>query len=201
MSPLQNLLPLGDPGLRRASDAVDDVRDAGFRAELARLRATLDAFREAHGFGRAISAPQIGVPRRFIAVRLGPGSPFAAPGGGGAPDVLVNPEIVWRSDETITMWDDCMSFPGLLVRLRRNSSIAVRYTDEAGAARETPRLDLATSELLQHEIDHLDGVLALDRALDRESIVSREAFERAPAHFRAQVDYVIAPRPRSAAAG
>ena len=91
------------------------------------------------------------------------------------------------------MWDDCMSFPFLLVRLRRHDSITVRYLDEAGAAQQLERLDRTTSELLQHEIDHLDGVLATDRALDRESLVTRVAFEARPSWFLAQVDHAGAP--------
>jgi peptide deformylase len=141
----------------------------------------LAAFRAAHGFGRAISAPQIGVPRRFIALNLGNG-----------PLVMVNPEIVWKSAETFTMWDDCMSFPGLLVKVKRYSSISVCFHDEHGKPQEWLQLNQATSELLQHEIDHLDGILAVDRALDRDSLVLRETFEAQREYFQKQVDYVIA---------
>lgn len=174
------VLPLGSPGLRAVSAPVADVRDPALRVEVARLHATLADFRERNGFGRAVSAPQIGVPRRFIALALA-----------GYPGLLINPEIVWRSEATFTMWDDCMSFPTLLVRLRRHRSISVQYLDEQGARRELAGLDPAVSELLQHEIDHLDGVLAVDHALDRESLVTRQAFEADPAYFRRQVDYVI----------
>ncbi|MDI6773354.1 MAG: peptide deformylase, partial [bacterium] len=76
-------------------------------------------------------------------------------------------------------------------RVRRHLSISVRYTDEQGQEREWVRLDQPTSELLQHEIDHLNGTLAIDRAIDRDSIISRAAFEAAPDLFRAQVDYSI----------
>ncbi len=177
------VLLVGDPRLRRVAAPVvfgEDGGDAAFVAAAERLAATLAAFRARHGFGRAISAPQIGVARRFIAL--------AVPG---APRLVVNPEVTWRSDETFTMWDDCMSFPSLLVRVHRFESISLRYVDERGAAREWRRLARAESELLQHEIDHLDGILALDLALDREAIVHRDVFEADRAHFRAQVDYVI----------
>jgi peptide deformylase len=86
-----------------------------------------------------------------------------------------------------------MSFPWLMVRLRRHRSISLRYVDEEGLSREWNGLDPAASELLQHEIDHLDGVLAVDRALDRDSLVSRELYEADFAKFAAQVDYVIPP--------
>jgi peptide deformylase len=175
-----SILQLGDPQLRRRSTPVADFSDSAFLYNQRRLHATLTAFRESKGFGRAISAPQIGVPQRFIALNLGDG-----------PLLLVNPEIVWSSAETFTMWDDCMSFPSLLVKLQRHQSISVHFLDEHGNQREWLRLNQATSELLQHEIDHLDGILAVDRAIDRESLVMREVFEAQRTHFTRQVDYVI----------
>lgn len=175
------ILRLGDPRLREVSAPVAEFCDPSFLSSQQRLHATLTAFRRANGFGRAISAPQIGVAQRFIAMNLGTG-----------PLLLVNPEIVWASRETFTMWDDCMSFPSLLVRLQRHQSISVHFWDEHGNPQEWHRLNQATSELLQHEIDHLDGILAVDRALDRDSLVLRDEFEARRAHFARQADYVIA---------
>jgi peptide deformylase len=86
-----------------------------------------------------------------------------------------------------------MSFPFLMVKLRRFRSISVHYEDEAGRTHEWTRLDLAISELLQHEIDHLDGVLAVDRALDSNSLVSRQVYEANRSEFDQQVDYAIVP--------
>ncbi len=91
------------------------------------------------------------------------------------------------------MWDDCMSFPFLLVRVRRHSAISVRYLDDEGSIRVMDNLDQATSELLQHEIDHLDGILAVDHAMDVDALVSREVFEENPDWFADKVDYVITP--------
>lgn len=181
-TPPAKVLLLGDPRLRKACRSVDDVNSTDFRFDRDRLHATLEAFRLEHGFGRAISAPQIGVGQRFIAVNLGQ-----------APFTMINPEITWCSTETFTMWDDCMSFPFLLVRVRRHSSISVRFLDDGGDTRVMDRLDRATSELLQHEIDHLSGILAVDHALDADAIVSRQVFEENPDWFARQVDYTIAP--------
>jgi len=176
------VLLLGDPALREISRPVVDLDDTVFRHGRERLHATLDAFRAEHGFGRAISAPQIGVDLRFIAVNLGDG-----------PFTMINPEITWSSPETFTMWDDCMSFPFLLVRVRRHRAVSVRYVDDDGDTRSMEKLDQATSELLQHEIDHLNGILAVDHALDADAIVSREVFEEKPEWFASKVDYVITP--------
>lgn len=180
MELLAGILPLGAPALRLVSAPVDRVDDPRFLSEADRLQRTLAAFRAARGFGRAIAAPQIGVPRRFIALHLAD-----------APRLVIDPEVTWRSDDTFTLWDDCMCFPWLLVRVRRHASISLRYTDERGDRREWQHLPLPAAELLQHEIDHLDGVLATDRALDRDALVSRDAYAAAPERFAAQVDYTI----------
>ena len=175
--PPAKVLLVGDPRLRETAAPVSQAAPE-VREHTARLHATLAAFRVEHGFGRAISATQIGVALRFIALNLGEG-----------PFTMFNPAIVWRSRETFTLWDDCMSFPFLLVRVVRDASISVEFDDETGRRRRWERLDHATSELLQHEIDHLDGVLALDRAADREAIVSREVFESMPEYFARMVDF------------
>ena len=174
--PAAAVLLVGDPRLRRIASPVTPA-DRRLAGDVATLHATLAAFRAEHGFGRAVSATQIGVARRFVALNLGAG-----------PFTMFNPEIVWRSGETFTLWDDCMSFPFLLVRVARDASISVEFDDETGRRHRWERLDAATSELLQHEIDHLDGVLALDRAVDREAIVSRDVFESMPEHFARLVD-------------
>jgi peptide deformylase len=179
VSPAEILL-LGDPRLRERSREVERFDDAELLAACARLDATLEAFRREHGFGRAVSAPQIGVALRLIAVNLGAGTFF-----------VVNPEVTWQSRETMTMWDDCMSFPGLLVRLSRYRSISLDYRDETGARHTWSAASENVSELLQHEIDHLDGVLAVDRALDRDALVMREVYEHRHEELAATVDYVI----------
>ena len=170
------VLLVGDPRLRRVAAPISRT-EPRLMDDVARLHATLARFRAEHGFGRAISATQIGLARRFIALNLGEG-----------PFTMFNPEITRRSGETFTLWDDCMSFPFLLVRVARDASIDVEFEDEAGRRQRWERLDRATSELLQHEIDHLDGVLAIDRAVDRDAIVSREVFETMPEHFARLVD-------------
>jgi peptide deformylase len=88
-----------------------------------------------------------------------------------------------------------MCFPWLLVRVRRHTSISLSFLDEQGAPRRWEHLGQAESELIQHEVDHLDGILATDRAEGPEGIISREAFERLREHFTALVDYTIRPVP------
>jgi peptide deformylase len=130
------------------------------------LRATLHEFRRTHGFGRGISAVQIGEPKRLIYIEFQ-----------GATYCIMNPEYEFQSEEKFRLWDDCFSFPNLLVWLERSETVAVRYQDEQGRAGQL-RASGALSELLQHEIDHLDGILAVDRAIDRNSLCTREEYER-----------------------
>lgn len=162
--PIRRILQLGDPLLREISAPVADCRAAA--PVLADLRDTLHEFRRAHGFGRGISAVQIGVPQRIIYMEFESG-----------PYCLINPEFVFTSEQRFTLWDDCFSFPDLLVRLERAESVGLRYVDHAGITREL-EAHAALSELIQHEMDHLDGILAIDRALDRNSLCTRPEWLR-----------------------
>ena len=158
------ILQLGDPLLRAISSPVATAAEA--ERVFADLRDTLHEFQRTHGFGRGISAVQIGEPKRLIYIEFE-----------GRAYCLRNPEYEYQSAEKFTMWDDCFSFPDLLVRLERSAAVRVRYWNDAG---ETVMVEAegALSELLQHEIDHLDGILAVDRALDRESFCTREEYVR-----------------------
>ena len=160
----RRILQLGDPALRAVSRPCDDVASA--RPVLADLRDTLHEFRRTHGFGRGISAVQIGEPVRVIYIELE-----------GMPYNLINPVWEWQSGETFELWDDCFSFPGLMVRVRRAASVRLRY-GEADGERRTIETSGAFSELLQHEMDHLDGVLAVDRAIGRDGLCTREEWDR-----------------------
>lgn len=139
------------------------------------------------GFGRAIAAPQIGHDIRLIALDLGPGA------WGDGPFTIADPEMFECSNATVTLWDDCMSFPGLMVKVRRHASISLRYLDEQGREQSWCDLDPSRSELLQHEMDHLDGILAVDRAEPGDSLVLREVYQRMREHFDAMVDIAIMP--------
>ena len=123
------------------------------------LIATLRDFRERSGFGRAISAPQIGWMQRVVAMNLG-GEPF----------VLVNPEITWRSEDTFLVWDDCLSVPEVIVRVRRHSSVSLIFRDHEFMRRRWEQLPADLAELVQHEVDHLNGVLMTDLAEGPDSI-------------------------------
>ena len=160
------VLRLGDSRLRLVCSAPPTPPNNGLQQRIRALHATLDAFRAHHGFGRAIAAPQVGFAERFVAARLGERSL-----------TLLDPRITWWSAETFELWDDCMSFPDLLVRVRRHCSISVSYYDENGASQSLDRLPRDLAELFQHELDHLDGVLAVDRAIGADALRLRPGRE------------------------
>lgn len=162
--PARRILQLGDPLLRVVSTPASDPSTT--RSIFQDLRDTLHEFRRTHGFGRGISAVQIGEPTRLIYIEFESTAYF-----------LTNPVLEWRSEETFRLWDDCFSFPGLLVWLERAQSVVVRYEDEHGETKNI-RASGPFSELLQHELDHLDGVLAVDRAVNSHSFCTREEYER-----------------------
>jgi peptide deformylase len=161
---IQRIRQLGDPLLRRRSEAVASCGDAA--KTLADLRDTLHRFQETHGFGRGISAVQIGVPERVIYLEF-EGTAYS----------LINPRFTGLSEERFTLWDDCFSFPDLLVKLERSAAVGLSYMDEEGCER-TLEATGALSELLQHEMDHLEGILAIDRAVDGNSFATREEWLR-----------------------
>jgi peptide deformylase len=132
------------------------------------LNDTLTAFQDSRGFGRGIAAPQIGALKRMIFLKIRP-TGLCGP--------LINPEIVWASGDQMELWDDCFSFPDLLVRVIRSAQMRVEYVDEHGARQ---RLDAqgSLSELLQHEIDHIDGILAVQRAISPKAFCTRKEWMR-----------------------
>lgn len=164
----RRILQLGDPTLWRACEPVTDPSAPAARELVRDLADTLAAFRRETGFGRGIAAPQIGVSLRALFIRMPDGGFCSA---------LINPRFVSMSDEKLELWDDCFSFPDLMVKVLRSRQCEVAYTDEQGAPRTLAAVgDL--SELVQHEIDHLDGVLAVQRAVSPTAFCTRSEWER-----------------------
>jgi peptide deformylase len=160
----RRILQLGDPLLRQISAPLPDSPAAG--KVLADLRDTLHEFQRSNGFGRGISAVQIGELVRVIYMEFE-----------GRPYCLINPEFDFLSEEKFALWDDCFSFPNLLVWLERSVTVRLHYMDETGASRSLEASG-AFSELIQHEMDHLDGILAVDRLLHRNGFCTRKEWLR-----------------------
>jgi peptide deformylase len=166
---IRTVLQLGDPGLREVAKEVSDPRARETRALVEDLSDTLAYWRKTTGYGRGIAAPQIGAHVRVIFLRLPGEEPWA----------LVNPVITERSKEKIVVWDACLSFLSIFMQVERHREVTVRYQDLNGAEREVHAGEERNlSELLQHEIDHLDGILAVDRITDIRTMCTREEFEK-----------------------
>ena len=156
----REILLLGNPQLYEVSEEVR-------REELGTLRPVFEdmfdcirGIRRDYGFGRAIAAPQIGILKRLICILTD------------RPYVIINPTLEFVGDEMMELIDDCMSFPNLLVRVRRYRHCILRYRDENWEP-QVKQMDDDMSELIQHEYDHLDGILATMRAIDNKSFVFR----------------------------
>ena len=161
---VKEVLLLGNPQLYEVSTTVlredlDDIRNI-----VTDLHDTLMDFRKQYDAGRAIAAPQSGVMKRLLYMHID------------KPTVFINPMLDMMSKEIIEVWDDCLCFPDLLVRVKRHNSCRISYQDEEWKTKEM-WLDGDLSELLQHEFDHLDGILAVSRAIDGQSFALKSQKE------------------------
>ena len=138
---------LGDPVLKSSATPVDRFDDA-LRGQISRMAGLMS---DALGVG--LAAPQLGVSQRLLVYRIGPDAPVIA---------LANPEIEWTSEEGEILEEGCLSIPGVTVDVERPVHVRVRAHDELGEERRVEASGLE-ARVIQHEIDHLDGVLILDR--------------------------------------
>ena len=157
---VREVLLLGNPKLYESSRSVCREELGSVASMVGDLHDTLMDFRKCYGAGRAIAAPQVAVMKRVIYLHLD------------RPTVLINPTLSDRSGETIVVWDDCLCFPDLLVRVRRHRSCWIHFRDMEWTERHVVLND-DLSELLQHECDHLDGILAVSRAMDGRAFALR----------------------------
>lgn len=157
----RDILLLGDPKLYEISEAVKREELEELRPVFTDMFDCIKGIRRDYGFGRAIAAPQIGVQKRLICILTD------------KPYVIINPQLEFVGDEQMELMDDCMSFPNLLVRVKRYRHCILRYLDENWEKQEM-HMDDDMSELIQHEYDHLDGILATMRAIDNKSFVMRK---------------------------
>jgi peptide deformylase len=150
---VREVLLLGNPKLYEVSEPVSADEIRSLHHVVRDLHDTLMDFRALFGKGRAIAAPQIGVMKRLVYMHIN------------EPIVFVNPALNEKSREMILVWDDCMCFPDLLVKVERHRACSIQYRDMDWQECEM-KLEDDLSELLQHEYDHLDGILATSRAID-----------------------------------
>jgi peptide deformylase len=138
---------LGDPVLKSSATPVDRF-DESLRSQVGRMVGIMS---DALGVG--LAAPQLGISQRLVVYRVGPEAPII---------VLANPELEWSSEESTMLDEGCLSIPGITVDVERPVHVRVRATDEEGGDRLVEASGLE-ARVIQHEIDHLNGVLILDR--------------------------------------
>ena len=138
---------LGDPVLKSRATPVDRFDDS-LRGQVARMAGIMG---DAIGVG--LAAPQLGISQRLLVYRVGPDAPVI---------VLANPELEWTGKEEEILEEGCLSIPGVTVDVERPIYVRVRAQDEEGEERLIEASGLE-ARVIQHEMDHLDGVLILDR--------------------------------------
>ena len=156
MKTIHHILKLGDPRLYEVCEPVLESQLDQVSGWVQELHEAMEDIRRVYGFGRGIAAPQLGIMKRMFYLNLD------------KPYVILNTELKNLSDEEFELWDDCMSFPNLLVRVSRYKSLILAYRDEYWKEQQWD-VSGAISELIQHEYDHLDGILCTMRAIDQKS--------------------------------
>ncbi|MDX1406965.1 MAG: peptide deformylase [Saprospiraceae bacterium] len=153
---LEEMLKLGDPRLYQVSEPVTPEELPLVRRWAEGLDRIILQFRERYQAGRGVAAPQMGIQKRLVCLHID------------KPVAMLNPVLTDMSPEMFELWDDCMCFPNLLVRVRRHVSCTLQFLDLDWQP-QTWHLSGGLSELMQHEVDHLDGILATQRAIDDRS--------------------------------
>ena len=153
---LEDLLLLGNPQLYQVSEPILKSELYLVKDWVSDLHNVMEEIRAKYNFGRAIAAPQLGIMKRLIYMNID------------KPTVIINPELTDLSEEMFEMWDDCMSFPNLLVKVKRHKECKIKFLDKNWEPHEL-YLKNDLSELLQHEFDHLNGILATMRTIDQKS--------------------------------
>jgi len=138
----------GDPVLKSRATPVDRF-DEALQQQVQRMAGIM---RDAIGVG--LAAPQLGISQRLLVYRIGSDAPVIT---------LVNPELEWHSDDAETLEEGCLSIPSVAVDVERPIHVRVRARDEHGDERLVEASGLE-ARVIQHEMDHLDGVLMLERA-------------------------------------
>lgn len=168
-SSVQEIAQLGAPVLRLQAHPVSDIKSTETRQLIAAMQATL-----ATTAGVGLAAPQIGVSRRVIIVASKPTTRYPkAPLM--EPTIMLNPAFKPLSDAKEKDWEGCLSVPGIRALVPRFREIMIHYADEQGNSVET-RLEGFVARVFQHEFDHLEGKVYLDRVEDNADIVAESEY-------------------------
>lgn len=161
---VKEILLLGNPKLYEVCKPVNKDELDEVKKIVGDLHDALMDFKKKYNAGRAIAAPQIGYMKRLIYMNID------------KPIIFINPVLDILSAEMFELWDDCMSFPDILVKVKRHKRCHISFKD-LDWNNQSLQLENDLSELLQHEVDHLNGILAVSRAIDGKSFALRSQKE------------------------
>jgi len=168
---LRQIAQIGHPVLRWETRIIENLADPAVQGLIDDMLATMI---EANGVG--IAAPQVYEPLRLFIVASRPNPHYPS-----APDMeptaMLNPELLWRSDETEKGWEGCLSVPGIRGPVPRNTHIGVRYLTRNGTVQEA-ELAGFIARVFQHEFDHISGLVFLDRVEDTRELASEREYMR-----------------------
>lgn len=171
MSAVLAITKVGHPVLKELAPQVENFQDENLQELIDSLIATTAA---ANGVG--IAAPQVGESMRLfiVASRPTPRYPNAPLM---EPTVMINPQMVSHAEEIVKDWEGCLSVPGLRGLVPRYNEIAVEYVDRRGNRQEKTLTDFV-ARIFQHELDHLNGILFVDRLESDQDLFSEEEYQK-----------------------
>lgn len=166
-----NIVQLGNPTLRQCAERIETVQDPKLQAIIDDLLQTMT---QAGGVG--IAAPQVGILKQLviIASRPTPRYPHAPEM---SPTPMLNPQLVEHSDETEKGWEGCLSVPGIRGLVPRYRSVTIDYVDRDGQPQRQILHDFV-ARIFQHEYDHLQGVVFIDRVESTRELMSEQEYQR-----------------------
>jgi peptide deformylase len=171
MAELLNVVELGAPVLRNRAAAVTDVESDRIQTLIDNLLLTVE---KSNGVG--IAAPQVAHSDRLFIVASRPNLRYpTAPTM--EPTAMINPRILAHADEQVQGWEGCLSVPGLRGLVPRYRSIAVEYVDRRGQLQQRELTDFV-ARIFQHELDHLNGLVFLDRVESTQDLMSEKEFQQ-----------------------
>ncbi|HYW18514.1 MAG TPA: peptide deformylase [Nodularia sp. (in: cyanobacteria)] len=172
MPELMPIMQLGDRILRQKATWVENIRDQQIQKLIDDLTATVA---QANGVG--IAAPQVAASYRLFIVASRPNLRYPnAPVM--EPTAMINPRIIAHSPEIVKGWEGCLSVPGIRGLVPRYQTIEIAYTDRNGKLEKQQLTDFV-ARIFQHEYDHLDGVLFVDRVENSLEIITEDEYQKA----------------------
>ena len=173
MPRILEIAQLGDPVIRKRSAEVTDIHNPQVQALIDDLFATVA---EENGMG--IAAPQVSESTRIIVLASRPNAryPYAPTM---EPTVMINPETTWASSEQKKDWEGCLTVPGMRGLVPRHRTIQIRFQSRDGEIIEK-EYDGFLARVFQHEIDHLDGLVFLDRVESTKDLITEKEWQK---HF------------------